>query len=231
MTKEGIATWLQGLQDRICASLEEIDGKAKFQEDKWERDGGGGGRTRVISNGNIIEKGGVNWSAVHGKTPEVVLRALKLEEADFFASGVSIVLHAHNPFMPIIHMNVRLFEMSDGVWWFGGGIDLTPLYVFLEDAKFFHGLLKATCDKHHPDFYSKFKTWADDYFYIKHRQETRGIGGIFFDRMGTATYGMSKEQIFAFVRDVGETFIPAYREMATRNAERAFNDSNRNWQI
>ena len=142
LSKEVVTEWFSGLQDRICGALEEADGKAIFREDEWERPGGGGGRARVITNGHVIEKGGVNFSAVYGETPAPIRAAMQLEEADFYATGVSIVMHPYSPWVPIIHMNVRYFEMSNGVAWFGGGIDLTPHYVDAEDAYFFHQSLK-----------------------------------------------------------------------------------------
>ena len=184
ITKEEIRDWFTHLQADICQQLEVADGRGKFISDPWERPGGGGGVTRVLTDGTVIEKGGVNFSAVWGKTPEPVLKTMQLpagEHPDFFATGVSIVIHPVNPMVPIIHMNVRYFEMSNGTWWFGGGIDLTPHYVFAEDAKYFHTHVKAACDKYHLSYYPDFKKWADDYFYIKHRNETRGVGGIFFD--------------------------------------------------
>jgi len=181
--RASITTYFQDLQDDICQQLETADGVGRFQEDTWEREGGGGGRSRVIM-GQHIEKGGVNFSAVHGELSPKIAQALQLQSSNFFATGVSIVLHSSNPFAPIIHMNVRYFETEGGHWWFGGGIDLTPHYIFPEDAAFFHQALKTTCDLHHPDYYPKYKVWADDYFYIKHRGETRGIGGIFFDPPG-----------------------------------------------
>ena len=168
LQKEEIRDWFVGLQDRICKQLEEADGKAIFISDPWQRKGGGGGISRVISDGNIIEKGGVNFSAVWGKTPEPVLKSMKLdlpEHPDFFATGVSIVLHPFNPKVPIIHMNVRYFEMTNGTWWFGGGIDLTPHYINAEDARHFHRTIKSVCDQHHPSYYPEFKNWADDYFF------------------------------------------------------------------
>ncbi|WP_370089697.1 oxygen-dependent coproporphyrinogen oxidase [Ekhidna sp.] len=229
ITKEEIANWFKGLQDTICNSLESLDGKAKFKEDKWDRPEGGGGRTRVIKQGNLIEKGGVNFSAVSGPTPEKILQALKLDKADFFATGVSIVLHPQNPWVPIIHMNVRYFEMSNGTWWFGGGIDLTPHYVIPEKAKNFHQHLKDTCDKHSPALYPKFKSWADDYFYVKHRNETRGIGGIFFDRLSDAD-GKTKSDQWKFVQDVGETFIPAYTDAVKGLNEKLWSDTDKDWQ-
>lgn len=229
ITKEHISDWFKGLQDSICSSLEQIDGKATFQEDQWSRPEGGGGRSRIIKNGNLIEKGGVNFSAVSGPTPTKILEALKLPEAEFFATGVSIVLHPENPWVPIIHMNVRYFEMSNGIWWFGGGIDLTPHFVIKEKAQNFHQHLKATCDKHSRDFYSKFKNWADDYFFVKHRDETRGIGGIFFDRLAD-NEGRSKENQWKFVQDVGETFIPAYSDAVKELRDKKWTDEDKTWQ-
>ncbi|MTI23213.1 oxygen-dependent coproporphyrinogen oxidase [Fulvivirga sp. RKSG066] len=229
LTKENIADWFKQLQDDICQKLEKTDSVGKFKQDEWERPGGGGGRSRVLTEGKIIEKGGVNFSAVEGKTPEKILKALHLDSADFFATGVSIVLHPHNPFVPIIHMNVRYFEMSNGVWWFGGGIDLTPHYIDEDDASFFHKQLKNVCDKHDSDYYDKFKKWADDYFYIKHRKETRGIGGIFFDRLNQDS-GKSKEEIFAFVQDVGKTFAPTYTHFMSKNHDLDYNEDNIAWQ-
>jgi coproporphyrinogen III oxidase len=230
MQKEEIANWFEGLQNRICNKLEEADGKAKFIEDKWQRAGGGGGKTRVIVQGNVLEKGGVAFSAVYGKTPANILKALQLEEADFFATGVSIVIHPYSPMVPIIHMNVRYFEMSNGVSWFGGGIDLTPHYVDEDDAHYFHTQLKHTCDTHHPSYYPAFKQWADDYFYIKHRQETRGIGGIFFDRL-SATEEFSMAQRFAFVQSVGESFAPLYTCFMQKNKNLPYSDREKEWQM
>ncbi len=229
MTKENIADWFRTLQDNICLGLESLDTSGVFKQDEWTRPEGGGGRTRVLTNGNLIEKGGVNFSAVHGPTPEKILQALQLKEADFFATGVSIVLHPKSPLVPIIHMNVRYFEMTDGTYWFGGGIDLTPHYVIREDATKFHEFLKATCDRHDPSYYPKFKQWADDYFYIKHRNETRGVGGIFFDRL-KEDQTHSKESIWSFVKDVGETFLPAYTEMVSRTRNLSYTDTEKNWQ-
>lgn len=229
ISKEEIANWFKGLQDSICKALEDLDEKSTFIEDSWTRAEGGGGRSRVIKNGDIIEKGGVNFSAVSGPTPEKILQALNLPAADFFATGVSIVLHPNNPWVPIIHMNVRYFEMSNGVWWFGGGIDLTPHIVIPERAKSFHQHLKDTCDIHDHSFYPKFKQWADDYFFVKHRNETRGIGGIFFDRLSDSE-GKSKEDQWKFVQDVGETFIPAYTDAVVDLRNKAFTEAEKNWQ-
>ena len=228
--KTSITNWFQSLQDEICHGLEQLDGHAKFQEDKWECEQGGGGRTRLIQNGDLIVKGGVNFSAVHGPTPENILQALRLEKSDFYATGVSIVLHPINPWVPIIHMNVRYFEMTNGVYWFGGGIDLTPHYVDESLASRFHKQLKAACDSHSLDYYPKFKKWADDYFFIKHRKETRGIGGIFFDRL-TESSQFSKSQIFDFVKTIGKTFVPAYTEQVNLTREKTFGEKELNWQM
>lgn len=223
-----ISEWFKTLQDNICQQLEAADGAGKFREDAWERAGGGGGRSRVME-GKHIEKGGVNFSAVHGAVSERMQKSLQLAGNEFFATGVSIVLHPQNPQVPIIHMNVRYFETGD-TWWFGGGIDLTPHYIVPQDAQFFHQYLKDVCDKHHTDFYPRFKTWADDYFYIKHRQETRGVGGIFFDRL-TEKEGLTKAGIFAFVREVGNAFCPIYIHFLQKNKNLPFGEREKQWQL
>lgn len=216
------------LQDEICSGLEKCDGSALFHEDLWNRPGGGGGRTRIIQ-GDHIEKGGVNFSAVEGTLSENISKSLGLNESEFFATGVSIVLHPTNPHVPIIHMNVRYFETGDSTWWFGGGIDLTPHYVIEEDARFFHKQLKACCDRHNKGFYPKFKKWADDYFYIKHRKETRGIGGIFYDKMGSPTH--TKEEAWAFTKEVGKTFLPTYTKLFEKNRDQPFTSQEKEWQL
>lgn len=227
--KEEIEALFKSLQDEICQKLEIRDGSARFLEDAWTRPGGGGGRSRVISGGAALEKGGVNISAVYGETPDNILQALKLPQADFYATGISIVLHPVNPWVPIIHMNLRYFEMSEGTWWFGGGIDLTPHYVIPEDATYFHESLKQVCDRHKEDFYNRFRKWASEYFYIRHREETRGIGGIFFDRLNSAE--MEKEKLFSFIKDVGELFAPLYIELIDRNQEKDFGEKEKQWQL
>ena len=229
VNKELIAQWFEKLQTEICVQLEQADGKGKFKEDPWSRPGGGGGKTRIIMAGNIIEKGGVNFSKVHGATPEKILNALQLPPSDFFASGVSIVMHPFSPMVPIIHMNVRYFEMSSGTWWFGGGIDLTPHYVDHEDAAYFHRTLKEVCDQFHPDYYPRFKKWADDYFFIKHRKETRGVGGIFFDRLGEEN-GFDKEKQLSFVQAIGNAFAPIYTHIMKKNQDLPFGETEKNWQ-
>ncbi len=232
-TKDIITEWFKNLQDDICTQLEMADTVGKFKEDNWQRDGGGGGRTRVMTNGIIIEKGGVNFSAVHGQLADNIAKALQLPQSEFYATGVSIVLHPISPMVPIIHMNVRYFETQgeDGSssWWFGGGIDLTPHYVNKEDAQYFHNQLKTTCNKFDLGYYPKFKQWADDYFYLKHRKETRGIGGIFFDRLNESS-GKSKNEIFEFVKAVGNTFAPTYTHIMEKNHAIPYRDRHVEWQ-
>ncbi|QIP15613.1 oxygen-dependent coproporphyrinogen oxidase [Spirosoma aureum] len=231
ITKDTITAFFADLQDRICQSLEVADGTGQFRTDAWERPGGGGGRSRTIVDGAVIEKGGVGFSAVHGEATEATLRSLNLTEpAEFYATGVSIVLHPRNPMVPIIHMNVRYFEMSSGQSWFGGGIDLTPHYVVEEDARWFHKNLKMVCDRHDETYYPKFKTWADDYFYIPHRQETRGIGGIFFDYLKPVD-AAHKADLFAFVQDVGNAFAPIYTHFMHQNRDLSFGDREKQWQL
>lgn len=230
MNKEEIAHQFQQLQDAICRTLEQTDGKARFEQDTWERPGGGGGRTNVIQQGNILEKGGVLFSSVHGPTPEKIIQDMKLSGTpDFYATGVSIVLHPSSPMVPIIHMNVRYFEMSNGVSWFGGGMDLTPHYVDEADARFFHRSLQQVCDRHDPQYYPRFKTWADHYFYLKHRRETRGIGGIFFDHLSPDA-SHTRESLFGFVREVGESFAPIYTHLMKKNALIPFGEKEKKWQ-
>ncbi len=237
-TREHITDWLRALQDNICRALEAADGKAKFSEEIWTREEGGGGRSRVMENGAVIEKGGVMFSAVHGRTPDFLLKEREHSVhsgqsgtgSTFYATGVSIVIHPQSPMVPIIHMNIRYFEMSNGVKWLGGGIDLTPHYIVEDDAVFFHQHLKKICDRHHSSYYPKFKAWADDYFFIKHRHETRGIGGIFFDRL-YETDQMSFEQNLAFWNDVGEAFAPVYAELIRRNKDKPYGDTQKQWQL
>lgn len=223
-----IASWFMGLQDQICASLEVLDGTAVFHEDPWQREGGGGGRTRIIQ-GEHIEKGGVNFSAVEGELSPILKKALGVDDDTFFATGVSIVLHPSNPMVPIIHMNVRYFETSEKTWWFGGGIDVTPHYVFAAEGGVFHRKLKAICDAHHVGYYEEFKKWADDYFYIRHRKETRGIGGIFFDKLDGSRG--KKGDLFAFVQAVGESFVPCYQELFLAHKADEYTVAEKDWQL
>ncbi len=261
--REDVVEYFKSLQDSICKGLELADGKAKFSEDNWTREGGGGGRTRVIKNGNIIEKGGVNFSAVFGEAPEFLSKEAGESKAkSFFATGVSLVIHPQSPMVPIIHMNVRYlcltppmecgvrpladspFSEGEGVFplsgetgkgaeWFGGGIDLTPIYVDEEDAAYFHQTLKTTCDRFHPAFYPEFKKWADDYFFIKHRNETRGIGGIFFDHTGKEEKQMKipMGQFFEFVMAIGNSFLPIYTHLIRKNKNKPFGEKEKQWQL
>jgi coproporphyrinogen III oxidase len=209
--KEKISTAFKTVQDFICKQLEAIDGSSKFQEDLWTRKEGGGGRTRIINQGGIFEKGGVNFSEVHGPVTDLMKQQLNLEGDYFYATGVSIVLHPINPFHPIMHMNIRYFEMDEGkTYWFGGGIDMTPHYVNRNAARDFHSGLKRICDNYSLAFYPKFKEWADNYFYIPHREETRGVGGIFYDHQ-KASAEVSKEELLQFAIDLGEAFPTLYK--------------------
>ena len=227
--KNTIAEAFKTLQDNICSSLEKEDGHGFFKEDIRRRPGGGGGRSRILES-NVIEKGGVNFSAVAGELPQNIVTALKVADNQFFATGVSIVIHPKNPFVPIIHMNIRYFELSDGTYWFGGGIDLTPHYIIEEDATFFHNELKRVCNTHNNTYYPKFKKWADDYFFIKHRNETRGIGGIFFDRLNETSEEKSKNEIFEFVLNIGQLFAPTYIALVAKNKNKTYTDQQKNWQ-
>lgn len=226
-----IVQFFQQLQDEICQGLEAADGSGTFQEDPWERPGGGGGRSRLMQHGRVIEKGGVNFSHVHGSMPEVITQKLKLPEgAHFDATGVSIVIHPHSPRVPIIHMNVRYFQMEDGTHWFGGGIDLTPIYLVPEDARFFHRLLQDTCDHFDATYYSRFKDWCDKYFFIRHRNETRGVGGIFFDHL-KASSSAQKEHHFEFVKAVGQAFLQVYVPLIHKHADEPYGEREKQFQL
>lgn len=226
--KEDVVPYFKSLQDNICKGLEQLDGEAKFKEDLWQREGGGGGRTRIIENGKVFEKGGVNFSEVFGIAPEI----LSKEKQNFFATGVSIVIHPNSPMVPIIHMNIRYFQLGTSEW-FGGGIDLTPIYVNEEDAYYFHQTLKTTCDRFHPSFYPEFKKWADEYFFLSHRNETRGIGGIFFDYVGMKPEQLKIPfgQFFEFVMAVGNVFLPIYSHLVRKNKDRGFTEKEKKWQL
>lgn len=232
--KDKFYQYIQELQDTITEKLEAVDGKAKFRQDLWERPEGGGGRTRVIQDGNVFEKGGVNISAVHGPLPKAMQAYFNVEDVDFFACGLSLVIHPKNPFVPTVHANWRYFEMYDKQGnkvnsWFGGGQDLTPYYLFEEDAKHFHQTCKTACDKHDPDFYTKFKKQCDEYFWNAHRNEARGIGGLFFDHCKeTESFGM--EDWYGFVTEVGNSFLEAYVPIVERRKDIEYTDENRTWQ-
>lgn len=233
--KEEIIAYFKSLQNQICSALEQEDGKGKFKEDIWEHHSGGGGQSRVLKDGNVIEKGGVNFSAVKGELTQAMQKQLNIyDNASFLATGVSIVLHPSNPFVPIIHMNVRYFELSNGTYWFGGGIDLTPHFIDKKQAKWFHLQLKKACDASDFSLYQTFKDWADDYFFIPHRNETRGIGGIFFDHLNHTEKNkhqlQSKRGIFDFVKAVGNSFAPIYTHLMALNKDKVFMAAQRNWQ-
>lgn len=225
-----IINYFKRLQDEICTDLEQLDGVGVFHEDKWEREEGGGGRTRIIQ-GQGIEKGGVNFSYVHGEVTPLMKKSMNMDGRKWLASGVSIVLHPISPMVPIIHMNVRYFELDGGDdWWFGGGIDLTPHYIDRDLAGMFHSRMKSVCDSFRPDAYKEYKKWADDYFYLPHRKETRGIGGIFFDHLNEKS-GLDRESIFRFVQKVGESFVPAYEEQYKAALNRPYGSLQKEWQM
>ncbi len=232
--KEKFYNYIQDLQDTITKRLEELDGKAKFREDLWDREEGGGGRTRVIENGAVFEKGGVNISAVFGPLAPAMQQYFKVGDVDFFACGLSLVLHPKNPMVPTVHANWRYFEMYDKAGniidqWFGGGQDLTPYYLFEEDASHFHQICKKSCDHHDPSFYKRYKKQCDKYFWNTHRGEARGIGGLFFDYC-RATDEKTIEDWYNFVTEVGDSFLDAYLPITERRKDISYTQANRTWQ-
>lgn len=232
--KDKFYAHMHALQDTITTVIEEIDGRAKFHQDIWERPEGGGGRTRIIENGGVFEKGGVNISAVHGALPKSMQNYFGVEDVDFFACGLSLVLHPENPMIPTVHANWRYFEMygkSGGLadQWFGGGQDLTPYYLFEEDAVHFHSVCKRVCDAHDLEFYPRYKKRCDDYFWNAHRQEARGVGGLFFDHC-RATETMRMEDWFNFVAAMGNSFTEAYIPIVTKRKELPYTQKQRDWQ-
>ena len=253
-SRERVSQFMRSLQDKICQGLEALEGGATFREDSWEREDGGGGRSRVLQNGRILEQGGVNFSEVWGNTlpPSILSQRPEAQGHGFYATGTSMVLHPRNPYIPTVHLNYRYFEAGP-VWWFGGGADLTPYYPFAEDAAHFHRTFKAACDAHHAEYYPVFKRWCDEYFYLKHRGETRGVGGIFFDYQDAsgklyngpsptgpaAQYSdqvggigtRSWEDIFAFVQECGDAFLPAYTPIIERRQGLEYGDRERNFQL
>lgn len=227
--------YVHGLQDRICSALEEVDGQAKFFEDKWERPEGGGGKTRVIANGAVFEKGGVNTSVVYGDVTDAMRAQLKIDGAKWFACGLSVVIHPLNPFVPTVHCNYRMFELYDEQgevidMWFGGGTDLTPYYLFEEDAKHFHGTYKEVCDRFDPSFYPTFKKVCDDYFVNTHRgNERRGIGGIFYDYK-RADESNDVSFWMKFGQACGDAFIAAYIPIVEKRKNTPYSDEHKHWQ-
>ncbi|XP_043702667.1 oxygen-dependent coproporphyrinogen-III oxidase, chloroplastic-like [Telopea speciosissima] len=232
---------IRNAQDSICAAVEAADGGGKFKEDVWSRAGGGGGISRVLQDGGVWEKAGVNVSVVYGMMPPEAYRAAKGENftekpgpVPFFAAGISSVLHPKNPFAPTLHFNYRYFETdapkdapgAPRQWWFGGGTDLTPAYIFEEDVKHFHRVQKNTCDKFDPSFYPRFKKWCDDYFFIKHRGERRGLGGIFFDDLND----YDQEMLLAFASECANSVAAAYIPIIERRKDMPFTDRHKEWQ-
>ncbi|KAF2861215.1 hypothetical protein K470DRAFT_215431 [Piedraia hortae CBS 480.64] len=236
-------------QHTIVSALEKVDGK-KFMIDEWKRpDNGGGGTSCILQDGNVFEKAGVNVSVVYGKLPPKAVKAMRANhralatqpsseegEREFFAAGISLVVHPKNPFVPTVHLNYRYFETvgpeGEVAWWFGGGSDLTPSYVFDEDVVLFHGELKKACEKHDRGYYPRFKRWCDEYFYLPHRGERRGVGGIFFDDLdGSEEEGKKdKEEIFAFIKDCAAAFLPAYIPIVEKRKDWTFTEREKVWQ-
>lgn len=234
--RERFTDYIRSLQDRICKKLESLDEDGAFEEDRWERDGGGGGQTRIIENGALFEKGGVNTSVVHGTLPEHIQQKFDVESDQFFAAGLSLVMHPETPMIPTVHANIRYFELfEDEVGgpradaWFGGGIDLTPYYFWEEDVRHFHSILKQACDPHGENLYEKYKKQCDEYFYLDHREEARGVGGIFYDYL-RANEDRSLEDLNAFSCSVGDCFLDAYVPIVKRRREEPYSDRHRYFQ-
>lgn len=227
-----VAAWLRDLQDRLCNALAKADGKAAFIEDAWQRDGGGGGRSRVIKHGALFEQGGVNFSEVHGLAlpPSASAHRPELAGAPWSAFGVSLVLHPHNPYVPTTHMNVRYFEARPAntapVWWFGGGFDLTPFYPFDDDIRHWHQVARDACTPFGESVYAEHKAWCDRYFHLKHRNEARGVGGLFFDDLNAWDF----QRCFAYTRAVGDAFLDAYLPITERRRDTPWGERERDFQ-
>lgn len=228
-----VRRYLLELQDRICDSLSSLDGVKKFQEDVWERPAGGGGHTRILSDGGLIERGGVSFSHVHGHglPASATARRPELAGCSFEAAGLSLVIHPRNPHVPTSHMNVRFFaagkQGQDPVWWFGGGYDLTPYYGYEEDAKHWHTTAHSACKRFGAEVYPRYKQWCDEYFHITHRGEQRGIGGLFFDDLNEWGFDRS----FAFMKSVGDSYLPAYLPIVERRRDTAYDEQQRAFQL
>jgi len=227
-----VEDYLLDLQDRITESLMQLDVVLELQEDQWDRPEGGGGRTRVMSGGKIFEQGGINFSHVHGEKLPSSATAQRPELAGccFQALGVSLVIHPLNPYIPTTHMNVRFFiaekQGMDPIWWFGGGFDLTPFYAFEEDVRHWHNTAKKACEGFGDDTYKRYKQWCDEYFYIKHRQEPRGVGGLFFDDLNDWGF----QRCFKFMQSVGDHFLAAYIPIVERRKDTPWGDRERDFQ-
>ena len=230
---DSIKQYLLGLQDEISGALMQMDSKLELREDEWQREGGGGGRTRVMNSGEIFEQGGINFSHVFGEKlpPSATASRPELAGRSFQALGDSLVIHPLNPYVPTTHMNVRFFvaekEGEDPIWWFGGGFDLTPYYGFKEDARFWHETAKTACDGFGEDKYSKYKQWCDEYFYLKHRQEPRGIGGLFYDDLNEDGF----DECFKFMQSVGDHFLKAYLPIVEKRKDTEYGDRERQFQL
>lgn len=233
--KDNFISLIHRLQDEICTALENIDGKASFREDRWERPGGGGGKSRVIADGNVFEKGGVNTSVVHGELPELMAKQFGVGQAQFMACGISLVIHPVNPFVPTVHANFRYFELYDDNGtlkdsWFGGGADLTPYYLDEQDGIHFHQTFKNACDPFGAELYPLFKKHCDEYFINKHRNnEARGIGGIFYDYQRPGEK-MDAAQLFNFAKANGEALIQAYLPIVEKTKDIPYTDAHKDWQ-
>jgi len=233
--KERFSDYIHNLQDTICAGLEGVDGKAKFREDKWDRPEGGGGKTRVISGGNVFEKGGVNTSIVHGALPKAMQDSFNVPESNFYACGLSLVIHPLNPYVPTVHANWRYFELYDKNGaridgWFGGGSDLTPYYLFEEDARHFHGTLRSAIDPFGAELYKEYKKHCDKYFTNKHRgNEMRGIGGVFYDYLRPKDQA-DADRLFAFQQANGNAFLPAYLPIVEKRKDTPYGEREIEWQ-
>jgi coproporphyrinogen III oxidase len=233
MDIQAVEMFLRDLQSRICRTLEQVDSKAAFVEEAWERPEGGGGATRVLSEGAVFEKAGVNFSHVMGDNLPGSATAARPQLAgrSFQAMGVSLVIHPNNPYVPTSHANIRLFVAEkpgeDPVWWMGGGFDLTPYYGFAEDAIHWHGVAKTACDPFGEDVYPKYKAWCDDYFFLKHRGESRGIGGLFFDDLNDWGF----ESTFGFMQAIGNAYLDAYVPIVERRMHQPFGERERQWQL
>lgn len=230
---EAIEAYLTGLQDRICTSIEALDGSARFSEDLWKRDEGGGGRTRILANGGVFEQAGIGFSRVSGNTlpPSASQHRPELAGRSWTALGVSLVFHPLNPYVPTTHMNVRFFEAAaegkEPVWWFGGGFDLTPFYPFDDDIRHWHDTARKACAPFGDSLYARYKKWCDDYFFIRHRNETRGVGGLFFDDLREGGF----ERCFGFMRSVGDGFLDAYRPIVERRMAMPYAEREREFQL
>lgn len=217
------------LQQQMCAVTEDADREGRFSYDTWQKNIGGG-ITRVLQNGDKIEKAAINFSAVSGCYTNEMEVLLGEKATSYAATGISSIIHPSNPFAPIIHMNVRYFELDSGVCWFGGGIDLTPHYISIEEAKWFHRELKTICDRYNPNFYPNYKKWADDYFYLSHRNETRGVGGIFYDRLKPSGE-LTIENLIQFSSDLASSYPEIYSHLLLANSEKSFTQKQKEWQL